>query len=121
MADISHVFGSDISLDATGDIATAGTTEETTQRLIRRLLTATGAYVWNAEYGCGLPAQVGSTSFASTIQGIVQAQIVLEDGIDQTQPVTVSTNTDNVGDLFLTVTYTYAETGQVATALVPLT
>ena len=46
MADISHTFGADLSLSATGDLLCVTGDTLTQQRVLRRLLTNAGDYIW---------------------------------------------------------------------------
>ena len=59
MPDISHQFSADLSLSPTGDLATITAPQLTQQRVLRRLLTNPGDYIWHPSYGAGLAAFVG--------------------------------------------------------------
>lgn len=119
MSDLAHYFGSDLSINANGDLATADGLLETRMRIIRRLCTNAGGYIWQLPYGAGLPAMIGDPVSASRIQGIVSEQMQMEAGVDQTQPVTVSGTTDNLGSVAITIGYTDATTGQAMTLTLP--
>ncbi len=112
MTDLAHVFGSDLSISATGDLATVTDAAEVQQRLIRRLCTNAGAYIWQLSYGAGLPAMIGDPVSLSRIQGIVTEQMALEAGVDQTQPIGVTGTTDNLGSVAITISYIDAASGQ---------
>ncbi len=112
MADASHYFGGDLSIAPTGDLATVSDAVEVQQRIVRRLATNLGGYIWQLTYGAGLPAMIGDPASLSQIQGIVTQQMALEAGVDQTQPITVTGTTDNLGTLGITISYTDASSGQ---------
>lgn len=112
MADLAHDFGGDLSIGAAGDLSAVTDAIEVQQRLVRRLATNAGGYIWQLTYGAGLPAMVGDPASLSRIQGIVTEQMALEAGVDQTQPITVTGTTDNLGTLSITIGYVDAASGQ---------
>ncbi len=119
MPDLAHQWGSDLSVASTGDLATVDTDTWTQERILRRLLTNLGGYIWQPGYGGGLPAMIGTPVLLGQIQGIVTAQMALETAVDQTQPITVNVVTNNTGTVSLTVTYTDAASGLVTTLSLP--
>ena len=70
----------------TGEIMPGCATDEGEQRVIRRLLTSAGQYIWHMEYGAGLPAYVGQPVQLQAIQAIVLSQLLLEDCVSQDPP-----------------------------------
>ncbi|MEE3500197.1 hypothetical protein [Acidiphilium acidophilum] len=54
MADAGLVFGGDLAIDAGGDLALAAGSALTEQRVLRRLLTNPGDYIWQLSFGAGL-------------------------------------------------------------------
>lgn len=118
MAGISHQVGSDLSLGPTGDLAAADGLDLGKQRVLRRLLTNPGDYIWNLDYGAGLPALVGQPANAPAITGRIRGQMLLEAAVAHVPlpSVTVSAGTD--GTVFAAVRYADAATGatQVLTA-----
>jgi hypothetical protein len=119
MPDLSHYFGGDLSTGPSGDIATVTGSTETQQRIVRRLATNTGAYIWQLPYGAGLPAMIGNPVSESQIRGIVVEQMAMEAGVDQTQPVGVKTTGTNLGSIGVTISYTDAASGQATTLTLP--
>ena len=59
------------------------TTEGVTQRLLRRLLTNPGDYLWQPDYGAGLPARVGTVLDSDEITGLIREQMFLEPAVSQ--------------------------------------
>ena len=81
MNDINHFYGNDLSASSTGDLALLDGGDVTVQRILRRLLTNPGDYVWHPDFGAGLPGYVGSTIEADKIQALVKAHILKEDAV----------------------------------------
>ena len=61
----------------TGDLAGDGAAL-TQQRVLRRLLTNPGDYIWQLGYGAGLGQFVGRPGVPAAIAGVAGAQILLE-------------------------------------------
>ncbi len=117
MADFWHQFGSDLQLAADGDLLLAHSADETLQRVLRRLMTIPGNYIWHLGYGAGLPAMIGQPADAARIAGIARGQMLQEAGVARTPPPTATAVSDGTGSVFLSITYTDANSGaqQVAT------
>ena len=79
--DLSHTVGFDLSFDATGDLQLTQGREKGQQRLLRRLLTDTGTYLFHLDYGAGLPAQVGEQMDRQRLQTLIRRQLSQEVGI----------------------------------------
>ena len=123
-------WGGDFVLQGNGDLLlaqdTANTTDATTQRLVRLLLTnprvptASGGYtvpgdLFNPTYGAGLPAAVGgmydpnsSQGLPESIQTIVTAALAADPSVASVQSITV---TPQASGLFLDIVVT-ATNGQ---------
>lgn len=89
MADLHQVWSEDLVLSATGDLLLTDGSEAGRQRVLRRLLTSPGSYLWAMEYGAGLPQQVGETTRSSTIEALVRRQMFLEPVVEQSPPPNV--------------------------------
>lgn len=83
MSDLFHVFSGDLSASATGDLLTSDALAEANQRVLRRLLTNPGDYLWHPEYGAGLPARIGTVLDTDEITGLIRTQMLLEEGVAQ--------------------------------------
>ena len=115
-----HIFGQDLVLSATGDILLVDGVQETNQRIMRRLFTNPGDYLWDLLYGAGLPAKVGLKANAAAIAAVVRSQIFQETTVSQTPPPTIGVLASPSGVVTCTVTYTYAPTGQVSSLTFPI-
>ena len=120
MTDISHIIGSDLSLGLTGDLASVDAPSLTTQRVLRRLLTNPGDYLWQLGYGGGLPRMVGQPANVPAITGIIRSQILQEAAVAQNPAPTVTVSSSPDGTVFAQVQYTDAATGAAQVLTVPL-
>lgn len=114
MSDVAHLYGSDLLVSANGDLLLATSIDLSNQRILRRLLTNPGDYIWHPTYGAGLPAMIGNPVDVDTVKAIIIAQIFLEDTVLRTpQPVITVQSFPN--GMFVQVTYTEADSGQTVT------
>jgi hypothetical protein len=81
MYDINLVWGGDLSVGSNGDLALVSGPVQTNQRVLRRLLTNSGDYIWNLGYGGGLATFVGSTANAADVEAVIRNQLGLESAI----------------------------------------
>lgn len=89
MNDIFHYVGNDLQLTNTGSLLPIDGTVKGQQRVLRRLLTNPGEYIWHTNYGAGLAQKVGSLATASEIQALIQSQMLLEAAVAQDPPPAV--------------------------------
>ena len=107
MSDIYHQFGSDLLLGPTGDLAPASGSLLGQQRVLRRLLTNPGDYVWQLTYGAGLAQFVGQPADALTITAIIRSQLFKESAV-ATSPapvIDVASALDRSGSVAVEVRY----------------
>ena len=107
MFDINHTFGGDLAVDVSGDLATASGSALGQQRVLRRLLTNAGDYIWQLTYGAGLPSMIGMPADAAAIAGLVRSQIFLEGAVGQTPTPVIDVETQG-SIVSLQITYTAA-------------
>jgi len=112
MPDISQLAGSDIATGPSGDLLPVSGTLEGQQRVIRRLFTNPGTYIWHTNYGAGLPSFIGKPMTAAQIQGLVQQQMLLEQAVAQNPLPTCNVNFYPDGTFNVSITYADALTGQ---------
>jgi phage baseplate assembly protein W len=108
--DLLHQFGSDLATSPAGDLATVDVPLLTVQRVLRRLLTNPGAYIWHPGYGAGLPRFVGRTINVAAIIGVVRGQLFQEAGVARTPEPSIEVAADTGGSVFLTIQYVDAAT-----------
>lgn len=110
--DVYQYFGSDIVTSVNGDLQSVDTVLESQQRILRRLLTNPGAYIWHVGYGAGLPQFVGvalSTDVYQKITGLITSQMYLEQSVSQ-NPAPVVTLQTIANGLYCSITYTLSST-----------
>ena len=112
MPDLAHFYGDDLAVAPSGDLATVAMTQLGQQRVLRRLLTNPGDYLWNPGYGAGLAQFVGQPANAARIRAVVRSQIFQEAAVAQNpQPVIdVQGNTDS--SVYVYIRYADATSGE---------
>ena len=108
--DLDHTFGGDLSVSRNGDLLQASGLTRSQQRILRRLLTNPGDYLWQPAYGAGLRAAIGSTLTSSTLIGTVRAQLALESSVAQ-HPAPVISVQPLFNCLNMSIQYTDTESG----------
>ena len=105
MQDAALVWGTDLSPGPTGDIALASGTTLGQQRVLRRLLTNPGDYIWQLDYGAGLARFVGSPVDAQAIRAAVRSQIFKEAAVSRTPEPLVDVQAGNDGSVLVQIRY----------------
>jgi hypothetical protein len=83
MADAGHYFSGDLQVGATGDLLVADSVLESQQRILRRLLTNQGDYIWQPGYGAGLPGEIGQPLDEPELETLIKSQMYLEQSVVQ--------------------------------------
>lgn len=122
--DIGHDWGADLEVGPSGDLAIAAGTMASTQRVLRRLLTNPGDYIWNLGYGAGLSRYVGGTVSSAEIAAEVRTQLLLESAVASSPAPDIAISTPEgpgMGLFELSVRYTDAGSGQSTSLTLPIT
>ena len=119
MADLAHVMGGDLALTATGDLALVSAAEATQQRVLRRLLTNPGGYVWHLNYGAGLAQFVGAVAAPLRIAATIRQQMRLERGVGRVPAPDVQVSGDALGTVVAHVQYADQDGGTSRLTVVP--
>jgi len=119
--DISHFYGSDLSISPSGDLLLADPSTTGTQRVYRRLLTnpalsdpagnpaASADYTWHPTYGAGVPRKVGSPGNVPATKALIKGQMLLEQAVARNPAPRIDlTQTQNL--VSATIQYTDANT-----------
>jgi phage baseplate assembly protein W len=115
MVDIFHQWGSDLTVGPTGDLATATPPILGQQRVLRRLLTNTGDYIWQPLYGAGLAQFIGGPTNPLQVRANVRGQIFKEAAVARDpEPIIDILNPPDgaIGSVFLNIRYTDSQNGQ---------
>ena len=122
MMSITCKWGGDLEIGPTGDIAVASVVDNLDEKIIRRLLTNPGDYLWAPNYGGGLAAQIGSPVDLSALQANIRAQMEQEPLISPYPlPSVLVSPTVSYSDDARVVTITYQSTDQNSSRSLSLT
>jgi len=105
MSDALLQWGSDLVAGASGDIALAGGSLLTQQRVLRRLLTNQGCYTWRPSYGASLGQYVGTSTNDRVIAGAIKNQMLLEAAVSSQPQPTITAQAFVSGTLFVEIQY----------------
>ncbi len=108
--DLAQFWGGDIARSPTGGLAAVSGTDYGTQRVLRRLLTNPGDYIWHPSYGAGLARRIGETLDLRAIEAVIREQMALEAAVaaDPAPVIGVSTIANGV---FVSISYVDANLG----------
>ena len=115
MQDLSHVWSGDLAAGISGDLATVSGSEAGQQRVLRRLLTNPGDYIWQPDYGAGLGSYVGSPISHATIAATIRAQMYKEASVSHDPEPVIDVQAGVGGAVYVHIRYADAGTnvGQV--------
>jgi hypothetical protein len=115
LVDINHYIGGDVSISSTGDLQGCDGLLRSQQRVLRRLLTNPGDYLFQLNYGAGIQKYIGNNTKAGEIETLIQSQIALEDCVAQTpapQVIVSPINGGITGGVYIQIQYKDASTGE---------
>lgn len=115
MPDLLHLWGCDLAWSPTGDLAIADVPALTQQRLLRRLLTISGEYIWSLDYGASLASFVGQPGAALAIRAAIRGQVAKEAAVAQTPAPVIDLLPDPAGNLYVHIRYADALSGATGT------
>ncbi|GLR67560.1 hypothetical protein GCM10010909_22410 [Acidocella aquatica] len=114
MADLALRFGGDLAVGATGDLLLADGEALTQQRVLRRVLTNPGDYIWQLDYGAGLAQFIGQPGAPAAIAGVARAQMQLERAVAALPAPIVNVTAGDDGTVVLSLNYTNAVSEQTS-------
>lgn len=120
MADLQLDWAGDLASSETGDAVIVGMPQVGTERVLRRLLTNPGTYVWHPHYGAGLARFVGQPIDAAGIEALIRSQMSLEAAVARDPEPVVVVQSDPGGTLFVQVRYADADTAEARTLNIQL-
>jgi hypothetical protein len=106
MADLALTVGGDLLVGPTGDIDLVDGSGLTQQRVLRRLLTNPGGYIWQLSYGAGLAQFVGQAGAPAAIQAVSRSQILAEPNVASNPAPSIVASTTDDGTVSLIIRYT---------------
>lgn len=116
MLDLVHGWGSDLAVNSSGDLALSGASVTVSQRVFRRLLTNSGDYLWNLDYGGGLAQFVGTPTQSAEIEAVVRTQLGLEAAVATVPPPQVSARVADPANGYVVANISYADANSGLTA-----
>lgn len=87
----------------------------TEQRVLRRLLTNAGDYIWQPTYGAGLGLYVGSPLNAAALGATIRSQLYRESNVAQTPSPTINVQQAASGVVYVQMLYADAQSGTTQT------
>lgn len=114
MNDLNHYVGGDLSSSPTGDLSAVSGLERGKQRVLRRLITNPGDYIFDTTYGAGLGQYVGALMNVPEIISLIRSQILLEDCVSKSPKPVISVSPSN-DTLAVNIAYTDSPTGEPVT------
>lgn len=120
MDDLSLEWGSDLVVGPTGDLLLVSGMDVVGHRIVRRLLTNPGDYIWQINYGAGLARSVGHPLNTARIEAAIRRHLQLEDQVASSPTPTVKVgNVDRAAGVFVAdVGYASAEGNQTTQVIV---
>nr|WP_199065128.1 hypothetical protein [Chromobacterium sp. ASV5] len=115
MNDLNHFVGGDLSTSPTGDLSLVAGLERGKQRVLRRLLTNPGDYVFHPEYGAGLGRYVGQIINVPQLTGLIRGQMLQEACVGNSPPPAVTVRARDDGTLAVDISYIDAPSGEPTT------
>lgn len=112
MPDLFQEYGGDLALGPSGDLLVVSESLLGQQRVLRRLLTNTGDYLWNPSYGAGLARFIGQTANAARIRSIIRSQIFQEAAVARQPEPTIDVQVNLDGRVAVQVLYADSVNGQ---------
>lgn len=117
--DLFQYWGDDLNTSNTQDLLAVSGPIMGRQRVLRRLLTNQGDYLFNPTYGAGLPAYVGQTTDVAKITALILSQMLLESVVAPSPPPVITvgpaTVTTDATALQVSIEYTDAPSGEPQT------
>ena len=85
------------------------------QRLLRRLLTTPGEYIWQPDYGAGLARFIGQPASPLQIRAVIRSQIFKESAVAQNPEPVIDVQIAPggvAGTVYVAIRYVDAPSGQ---------
>lgn len=120
MTDISHIAGQDLEINNQGGLETTSGATEGQQRVLRRLLTNAGSYLWHLPYGAGLPSYLGTPVVIQSLQAVIIAQMKLEKAVVQSPPPVVTVGYDTSNTVIANISYIDASSNLTSALTIPV-
>ena len=104
-------WGADLSIGPNGDLLVASAEADVQARIVRRLLTNPGDYIWHTDYGAGLGTYVGETYSSRFIEGRINNQLQLESLVETSPAPAIHINQSPSDSSTTSITIQYQVAG----------
>ncbi len=111
MQDAGLQWGGDLVASPSGDIELAASTLLGQQRVLRRLLTNPGDYLWHLQYGAGLGQFVGAPINADGVKATIRSQIFMEQAVARLPEPVIDVQATPDGSLYVAIRYVDSTSG----------
>ncbi len=115
--ELSQLYGFDLVITPNSQLELVDGAEQTYQRILRRLMTNPGQYLFAPDYGAGLGLYVGqnlTVALEHQIKGVITKQMFKEDTVAQS-PRPVISLSQNGSQLIVSITYAVKPSGLIYT------
>ena len=112
MQDLLLAWRGDLSAGPSGDVATADGAAAGQQRVLRRLLTNPGDYIWQPDYGAGLGRYIGMPANAADIAATIRSQIFMEASVARSPEPVIDVQSGDDGAVYVQIQYADATGGE---------
>lgn len=111
MQDAALQWGQDLAAGNTGDLASVSGSALGQQRVLRRLLTNPGDYVWYPQYGAGLAQFIGTPSNEAAIRRVIRSQIFMETSVSRLPEPVIDVQAASDGSVYVQLRYVDSTNG----------
>ncbi len=112
MSDTTLIWGGDLSAGNTGDLSLSSGVVLGQQRVLRRLLTNPGDYLWDLSYGAGLGQFVGVPTNTAAIKSAIRSQIFREASVARLPEPVIDIQSSPGGSVYVQIRYIDATDGR---------
>ncbi len=112
MSDANLFWGGDLSASLTGDLATVSAELLGQQRVLRRLLTNPGDYLWQPTYGAGLGLFIGKPCNVLEIRSAIRSQIFQESVVARSPEPSIAVESADDGSIYVQINYVDSASGE---------
>ena len=111
MSDNALMWGGDLAAGNTGDLSQSTGVALSQQRVLRRLLTNPGDYLWDPSYGAGLGRFVGAPTNMAAIRSAIRSQIFQEASVARLPEPFIDVQSSSAESVYVSIRYVDAASG----------
>jgi phage baseplate assembly protein W len=115
MADAYHFMTGDLQFGSNGDLQTVDSVLESQQRILRRLPTNPGDYIWHPLYGGGILKWIGQPTDQASMKSVITTQMYLEQSVVQNPQPQVDLVSNTGGVVTSSIRYVESDSNEPTT------